>query len=189
MQGVGPRAEHTAPTRRMARAAAWHGGHGNARKWHADHTQRPDHCQPAPTNCCSTDQLPDQLSTANPRNHPPYQVEHGLAAEELADGGAQHLAAVGLPAVRRLAGALELQLPALAARVDHLRCVCKTTHSSLVLAHVCTCALAHALTSGNGREAAGPRALGGEVGRQAYSPQSVHVQGAATTPVCPCHAQ
>ena len=48
------------------------------------------------------------------------EVVHGLAAQELAQRRAQHGAPVGAARVRRGAGALELQLPALAARVDDL---------------------------------------------------------------------
>ena len=47
------------------------------------------------------------------------QMVHGLAAEKLAHRRAHHGAAVGRPRVRRRPRAFELQLPALAARVDH----------------------------------------------------------------------
>ena len=48
------------------------------------------------------------------------EMVHRLAAEELADRGAEHRAPVGGARVRRRPGALELQLPALAAAVDDL---------------------------------------------------------------------
>ena len=48
------------------------------------------------------------------------EVVHRLAAQELADRRSQHRASVGAARVRRLARALELQLPALAGGVDDL---------------------------------------------------------------------
>jgi len=49
--------------------------------------------------------------------HP--QMMHGLAAQELTNARAQHGAPVGGARIGRGPGALELQLPALAARVHH----------------------------------------------------------------------
>mmetsp|Transcript_3771 Transcript_3771/g.11741 ORF Transcript_3771/g.11741 Transcript_3771/m.11741 type:complete len:286 (-) Transcript_3771:337-1194(-) len=48
------------------------------------------------------------------------QRVHVLRAQELADGGAQHLAPIAAARVQRWACALELQLPPLAARVEAL---------------------------------------------------------------------
>ena len=48
------------------------------------------------------------------------EMEHRLAADELAQRGAQHRAAVGGARVGRVAGAFELQLPAASRRRDHL---------------------------------------------------------------------
>jgi hypothetical protein len=48
------------------------------------------------------------------------QVMHRLAAQEFADRRAQHRASIGRARIRRRPGALELQLPAIAARRHHL---------------------------------------------------------------------
>ena len=60
---------------------------------------------------------PDQAERARRRD---AEVVHRLAAQELANRRAQHRATVGAARVRRPAGALELQLPALAGTVDDL---------------------------------------------------------------------
>ena len=59
----------------------------------------------------------DQAQGPRGRN---AQMVHRLAAQELADRGAQHRAAIRGARVRRRAGALQLQLPAFVTRIDHL---------------------------------------------------------------------
>ena len=87
------------------------------RRCHAAHDRARFGFRMAVVEHVAHDRLAGTHQTQGPRGR--YaQMVHRLAAQELADRGAQHRAPIGGARVRRRAGTLQLQFPALTAPVD-----------------------------------------------------------------------